>query len=493
MVVLDDSYSMRARAEKDGTSRDRARAALETEIRRRSFRPVRFVLAGTAPRSLGTSVETAAEALAALDEWECYAPAAQLDRAVGAAREQGGKSALVLVVTDGAPPSADVGERLRWLAFGRPLPNAAFVFGARSPWSEAPRCMLEIANFSGGPLETTLELNGEKRAVRLRAEGRKRFRFELPDRESACSAVLEEDALAEDNRINLLPSPERKVGAAVRMGDERLKGIIEKAVAASGLARLPSARPHILFTDMPAAQPPHGNCWIVECLSEADAKAYRGPFVADYSHPLMKGLSLEGIIWGAGSREVDGGAPVISIGDTAVLSEFEEPSGGRRIVLRLRPDLSTIQRTPAWPGLIWNLLDWRADHFAGMRRSNVRAGREVPFRVEDGIRSIRLTGPDGGSRLIPVMEGRAVLTPDRPGIYRVALDSREISFAANFFAPEESDLSGCVSGEWGSWDAPEITRKDFIPLGWLFLLLALAGLLIHLVLAVSRRPEGERA
>lgn len=71
LVILDDSYSMRAgESESPG---NRAIAGLTDELRRGRYDRVQLILAGQSPQVLG-SVSMADQAIALLKEWQCRAP-----------------------------------------------------------------------------------------------------------------------------------------------------------------------------------------------------------------------------------------------------------------------------------------------------------------------------------------------------------------------------------------------------------------------------------
>src|SRR5262249_46066960 len=130
VVVLDDSYSMRA----GGADSPRAQAqrALEEELGRGPRRSGRLLLAGERPPALGGPARSVAEAREQLAGWTCRAPSARLDDTLALAAEVGGERAALLVLTDQPQPEPPEQGRLRWWAFGRPRPNAAFVTAARS-------------------------------------------------------------------------------------------------------------------------------------------------------------------------------------------------------------------------------------------------------------------------------------------------------------------------------------------------------------------------
>jgi hypothetical protein len=70
-------------------------------------------------------------------------------------------------------------------------------------------------------------------------------------------------------------------------------------------------------------------------------------------------LSLDGVVWGAGKTSLPAAASVITAGNIPLLTDVERAGGRHDLRLRFRPDLSTLQNSPNWPILIWNLIDWR--------------------------------------------------------------------------------------------------------------------------------------
>src|SRR5262249_49650606 len=107
VVVLDDSFSMLAGAD---SAPSHGHKALLDELRARPPYSVRFILAGERPQVLGEAVRSAGEADRLLAGWRCLAPASRLEEALALAGEVGGELALLLVVTDRAPPEGAVAD-----------------------------------------------------------------------------------------------------------------------------------------------------------------------------------------------------------------------------------------------------------------------------------------------------------------------------------------------------------------------------------------------
>jgi hypothetical protein len=75
--------------------------------------------------------------------------------------------------------------------------------------------------------------------------------------------------------------------------------------------------------------------------------------------------------------------------------------------------------------------------------------------------------------------------PEGIGIYQIAAGSERYSLASNALRKEESDLTGTASGRWGSLDDVNSAERELLSITWIFLLMLMLVLLIHLVL-VSR-------
>ena len=103
----------------------------------------------------------------------------------------------------------------------------------------------------------------------------------------------------------------------------------------------------------------------------------------DNSHPLAAGVALEGVIWaGAAITNSPGEIPVILAGNVPLLSVREDLAGGRHLNLNINPGYSTVQNTPDWPILFWNILSWRIAEMPGLKESNARLGTEVTLRTD---------------------------------------------------------------------------------------------------------------
>ncbi len=231
VVVLDDSYSMRAGG--DDTPRKRGGDALLDEFRRVDY-VARMILAGAKPRLLGEPVRSADELRGVLSQWTCAAPTAALEQAVALAAEIGGPTARVLVVSDHAARGELSAGQVQWWGFGRPLDNLAFTAASRelsTAGAHGPedRVLLEVTNFGREPARTEMTLDGanlpapRRSPIDLGPGEANRVVLNLPSGSATLRAKIGEDALAIDNDVTLVPPNHRLLRVQLAISDAGVK------------------------------------------------------------------------------------------------------------------------------------------------------------------------------------------------------------------------------------------------------------------------------
>jgi hypothetical protein len=423
---------------------------------------------------------------------------ANLEEAIAFAFALGLNRARILVVTDRAPDEIPADGRLEWRAFGSVRRNLAFVSATRTLQDDQERCLLEIANLTGNSARTELVIEGgesddqppQRSTVEIAANETRRVLLRLKPTNSLLRARIDDDELEIDNRIVLVPESRRQLRVDLRFQNDSLKSLVEKAVSATGSVEVTSTDPELLFTDQVEDEPPGIDAWILRFVADSDGQSYLGPFVLDKTHPLAEGLALDGVVWGAGKTSPPSMKAVVTAGNIPLLTDVERADGRHDLRLRLRPDLSTLQDTPNWPILIWNLISWRASSAPGIRPANLRLGDEATLAVGPLSRSVEIRNPDGASSELAIQSRDIRLRAEVPGVYEVAVGNEQFLFAANALRREESDLSRCVSGEWGEWQFGGLQAEER-SIGWIFLLLALLTLAVHL--AISARGMRSKA
>ena len=499
MVVLDDSYSMLAGA--GDTPRSRSITALDKLLKPEGLNPlakprygVRYVLAGTEPQLLSEEAKSASEAIAELERWKCLSPSADLEAAISFAAALGDSQMFMLVVTDETPANPLKSERIQWWGFGTPEPNMAFVNATRNPYESGERCLFEISNLSGGERSTELivesygTVDGDSPArlhhstVAIRPMETHRVFLNLPPKTPALRARIGEDSLSIDNTVVLLPQIRKPVYVDIRIQNQRLRSLIEDALEATKRSVPATTQPDLIFLDQTTLADDIGEAWIMRLVVEPEASAYLGPFVVNRAHPLTEGLSFDGVVWGAGMTEEFIGVPIITAGNVPLLTDTERYTGSHELCLRLRPELSTLQTSPNWPALIWNLLEWRASGTPGLQRTNLRLGEATVLNTKLGVESVRIVPPNGEIHDQPVLERKVNLMAREVGVYEVETGSETYTFSSNVLNQAESDLRTRGTGRWGDWGDNTLEWWGYRSFAWFFLLLAITTLTLHLIL-----------
>ena len=490
IVVLDDSFSMRA--VHDGASaQTRAKDFLQKIFRHQPPPSTRLILAGSEPRLLGAPAKTWAQVDESLHQWKCWSPDAAIDSALTLASELGRQQANILILTDHKPADEKISShRLEWHSFGAPLENLAIVNASRTAFGDQDRCLLEIANLSANPRMTKIFVQSGTNSTAqpllasLGPQERQRFVFNIPRITPSLRATLEPDALAEDNEAQLLPPIRKRIRVQVVLTNEAFSTLINRTLDATGLRAAISENPELVVHETDAVA--NSNSWSLRCVTTANATAFTGPFIIDASHPLAEGVALEGVIWaGAGLTNPPGDAPVILAGNAPLLSTREDAAGRRHLTLNLNPQLSTLTGTPDWPILFWNILQWRAAEMPGLKESNARLGAEVILKTTG--EPVTITLPDGTASSFPKTADELAIETPLPGIYSVAMGATTNQFSVNALVADESDLSAAVTGQWGVWSGDRERRFEEAPLAWIFGLLALTLLTLHLYLLSAKK------
>ncbi len=484
IVVLDDSFSMRAE-QGNISAQKRAHDFLEKLFRQSAPPATRLILAGKDARSLGATAKNWREVETVLAQWQCQSPASALDAAITLATELGKQQANILVLTDHQPAEEKItSPRLVWQAFGLPLDNFAIVNASRTAFGEQDRCLLEVANYSGGTRTTKLLVQTSSNAVQsslitLGQGESQRLVFNIPSTAPMLQATLATDSLAEDNEVKLLPPIRKRVRVQVALADEALANLVNRTLEATGLRAAISEQPELIIheTDSLATS----NSWSLRWISAGATNAFTGPFIVDNSHPLAAGIALEGVIWAAANAtNSPGDVPVILAGNTPLLAAREDIFGRRLLTLNLNPGLSTLTSTPDWPILFWNILSWRIAEMPGLKESNARLGAEVILKTTD--EAVTVTQPDGAVKSFKKTGGELALETPLAGIYSVAVGTVTNQFSVNALAADESNISRAMSQQWGRWGDETERRIEDTSAVWLLGLLALALLTLHLYL-----------
>ncbi|WNG40288.1 hypothetical protein F0U61_46360 [Archangium violaceum] len=435
VLVVDGSLSLSARGPDGRSVLEKVRAEAARRVEEEKATRVTVLVSGTVPRVLAGPEAEPSSALASLESFRALGADHDVAPTLLWAQELAGPGKRVHFFTDASPSEGQaVPPAVRWTALGMPRDNVALLSAWRRDEGTTATVTLRVARFGAGPEET------EVRAVARPGPGAKegterRERVQLPEEGAATlrftfenagdmEVSLPPDALPEDGEARLPPAPERRVRVALAEGlDAQARSALERFLSVAPGLELGPGEGALLVG-------PRGSDARVTVGAGGTVRTFVGPFFAEKGHPLLDDVQLGGVRWAAGG-EAPPGRPLMTAGDVVLLSEEE----GR---LHLNVDLSrsNVQRTPAWPVLLGNLLREVRRSQEGFPRRQLSLGEPLSVVTRSGAR-YTLEGPEGERPLFgagslslppPAVPGRYTLERDGEPVDAVVvlpLDARE--------------------------------------------------------------------
>lgn len=456
VVVLDDSASMGARGAGASVA-EKARAAVAEALRSDGGADVAtLVLTGPrpeiafGPRAPADGVGAALAAFAPAKSRHDPAPALDLGLQLA---EPGDR---LVFVTD--EPGLAAPARYERRSVGEPLTNAAIAAARRAFVAGDDTLFVDLRAFGGGPAKARVRVIAAdgaasavlaEQTVELEPSRVAHVSARLPPATGAVSVRLDDDALALDNAAILLPEPRRVVGVASLLADEAARVMrLDSALAAiDGVERgAPLASAALVVSGSPGSLAPGVVELVVAPAGDGRAE-WVGPFLLDRRHPLLSGVTLDGVVWSAGEGDV-AGVPLATASSRPLVTEIVDGSAAR-VTLNLDPARSNFARSPDWPILLANVVERARSGLPGAAAANVRLGDEILWRHAGDPKDaaeLELVGPGGEAR-----RGRGVreigFAARELGIHRLRRGAEELGrFSVRFEDANESDLTRCGAG-----------------------------------------------
>ncbi|MBZ4416275.1 BatA and WFA domain-containing protein [Myxococcus sp. RHSTA-1-4] len=467
VLVVDGSLSMSARGPDGVTVLEKVRQEAAKRVEEAEATQVTVLASGIAPRVLAGPEAEPSRALAALESFQALGADHDVMPTLIWAQELAGSGRRVVFLTD-APPeiAALVPASVRWMAFGTGRDNVALVSAQRRDEGATATVTLRVARFGAGPQEVEARVRAQPGPGAK--EGTERVeRVRLPDEGTATVRLtfqgagtvevsLPEDALPEDGRVRLPPSPVRPVAVGLaeglappeRQSLERFLAVAPE-VARDG-AKEGTAPAEVLLVG------PRGTDARVTVGAPGTLRTFVGPFFSEKGHPLLDDVQFAGVRWTAGDNPP--GRPLVTAGEAVLVSEEE----GGRVHLNVDLTRSNVQRVAAWPVLLGNVVREARRTREGFPRRQLTLGEPLPVVTVSGAR-YTLVGP-GGSR--PVFGAGAVDLPPPagPGRYVLERDGDEVD-AAEVLALDarESDLRGRGAADVPARESSEDDERGTAP------------------------------
>jgi hypothetical protein len=499
VILLDDSASMSARTSAGEMVRDRAaRRAVQEVDRLGAGGRVTLVLSGERPTVIAGPAARPSEARDALQTWTPDAPHHSLGMGLRLARELAGDTGRLLVVSD-EPPEDGSADGVRWVAVGERLPNIAITAAHRtlSPEQGRASVLLTLVNHADAAARRRLSISAGAKEVLARdldvPPGTSSVTLPLPPGLPPVRVSLAGDALVRDNEVTLAEPRPRIVGVANRLAEGRGREALDRALdAIAGVTRSQST--HLAFVDGSHADASAPGAWRVifgrELAASTAAKDsdFVGPFVLEKRHPLLQGVTLNGVIWtGASAQPAAPGSTIASVGDRAIITV-----AGGDIRFNLDLERTNLIRAPDWPILVSNIVERRREELPGPERWNYRQGEWVRLRLgREPAGALRYRLGNVERELTP---GRVLefVAPSPGGLLQI-LEGETVLYelGVNFLDEREADLRAKRSADVGDLVPGAGVRMETSaaedPLFWILLAIASAALLGNWAL-LSPRP-----
>jgi hypothetical protein len=391
------------------------------------------------------------------------------------------------VLTDHMPDTTFNDEEVFWQAWGARADNLAIVGAMHGPRDGEPYCIVQVANFSDRDRDAAIRIADESgrdvapaRKVMLTGGASGTVMIELPDGLESVVVRVDDDTLAIDDRALLLAPPDRRLRVRLMMNESRLEEDVVEVLEATRRVRITEGPADLVITDHgePSRTP---NVWMLRFVGSSDPKAFAGPFLIDRAHPLCDGLDLDGVIWAAGDTPLPGRA-IINAGNTVLLTDTTLSNRRRIIRVAMSRSHSTLTGSISWPVLMWNLLDYRLAAMPGPIETNTHLGRAIAVNVPLASETVTVTTPTGEVQDRTPREGLVVVPTEQTGRYTIVADDEMYAFAVNALGAQESDLRSRNTGAWGQWATTVDRQRHYSSVGWVALLVALAGMMAHQVL-----------
>jgi hypothetical protein len=443
VLVVDGSLSLSARGPDGVTVLERARREAARRVEEERGNRVTVLASGPSPRVLAGPEAEPSRALAALESFQALGADHDATATLLWAQELAGPGRRVHFLTDAMPAEGQVvPPAVRWTALGAARDNVGLVSAQRKDEGTKATVTLRVARF-GGPATVEVRVRAapgpgakegteQREVVQLPEEGAATVRLTF-ENAGDVEVTLPPDTLPEDGQARLVPSAVRPVRVALAEGlDAPARQALERFLAVAPDVETAAGEGTLLIG-------PRGTDAWVTVGAGGTLKTFLGPFFSEKGHPLLDDVQLGGVRWTGGDNP--SGRPLITAGDVVLVSEEDG-----RVHLNLELSRSNLQRTPAWPVLLGNVLREARRSREGFPRRQLTLGEPLPVVTQPGAR-YTLEGPLGEK---PVF-GAGALTlaaPLVPGRYTLERDGEPVDVTEVLaLDARESDLRGRTSGE----------------------------------------------
>jgi len=479
IFILDNSFSMRAG--RSLSTKQKAINKISSILAEFPNRKNHIFLAGNSIDNLGAHKDIG-KFQYALKNWHCDNSKALLYKAISLAKKIKQTNATIYIFTDHMPNTKTFDSGIEWYALGTPYPNTAIVNAVRERRNSTDTCLLMIANQNNKIKRNTIKisLNDGKskpiiQPITLPPLKLEKISLNLPDAVGNLSIELLDDNLEFDNKVFLLPEKEPMLRCMMNVKDKSLAKLISKVMLSSGKVRITENAPELLITDSEKENSTIPHQLIITGLKTT---SYKAPFTLNRSNSLLDGTNFKSVIWCADNTISLPGEPIVMTRKNVLFSQ-KTTEKQNLYYLNLIAKYSTLQRTPNFPILFWNLTDRIIAQRDGLRRKNYRSGDKVSLKFPKQTQKLLLVSPNGDKAELSTAINPLVINVIVPGRYKITADKKDYIFQVNPLSFDESDLLASQTGTIKGKQLYADILRNYYNISWIFLISALALLGLH--------------
>jgi Ca-activated chloride channel family protein len=522
VLVVDVSASMQARDVSGSRFTAAKAAALATIEQLRPGQEAMIIESGQEARVLAPFTEdrqVLRQAIQALQPLDVSGRLSEAFRLAQANIQQGGRTAVVHVFTDGAfetPNLPDLGgAAIRWHLFGHRGQNIGITaFDVRKTYFGAVdyQAFLSVANYSGkeATFNFVLTLDGKRiKTEQLTLGPEVKRSFVIPFTHGTGGILRAEisagDDLPVDNHaVAVIPAPHSVRVLLISSGN----AFLEKALAADPQLQVEKGTPEsvskagqyevAILDNVPVKTVPPGRYIIVNSVPEGVPLQLQGrveqPPIIDWdrTHPVMRYLDFSKVVIQEAMRvrPIGGGRALLESNLTPLIYAIDE-RGLKAIFIGFDLFRTDFPLRVAFPLFISNALRWLYPSQLDDAGLQLHTGQPLTVSLPAGASVATLTDPTGKSHSLQAdADGRvSFVETTHAGIYTVKAGTWEQRYAVNLLdegesnnVPRAKDLperagQGSTEDQPSTFPSQQDLWRFFAALG--LLLLVIEGILYH--------------
>jgi len=233
-------------------------------------------------------------------------------------------------------------------------------------------------------------------------------------------------------------------------------------------------------------------------LTPGEPQDFIGPFVLEKRHPLLLGMTLDGVVWsGALPLTPNAVRPVVSSGEHMLVGMPTGPTvTGTAILFNLDLDRTNLIRSPDWPILVSNLVEMRRQALPGPERWNYRSGEWIRVRLDRDPKAPLRYRCGSLERTLPAGRQLEFIAPSPGGLLQI-LEGDQVLFevGVNFLDEVETSLANVSTADAGEFPAATGLRAETgaasDPLFWVLLVVGGVAMMLNWVLLTPKRRAAQ--